>query len=104
MKSFLDSSLCEEIRAQMRTAAFEDGHVKTLDKGYTVDMDARRAWVAQIPIAYSYMIRDRLEELRPALETHFAVEVKYQEKPQFLLYEPGGHYAPHRDVPVEEAE
>jgi SM-20-related protein len=100
-RGFLDPSLCEEMRAQMKTHASEDGYVKTAAEGYTVDMNVRRTRVAQVPVDYAYMIRDRLEELRPAIEDHFAERLKLQEKPQFLFYEPGGHYAPHRDIPSE---
>jgi SM-20-related protein len=103
-KDFLDASLCEEIRAQMKTQAYEAGHVKTADKGYVVDVSVRRTRVAHVPVDYAYMIRDRLEELRPAIEDHFTEPLKLQEKPQFLFYEPGDGYAPHRDIPSEPVE
>ena len=102
-KDFLDASLCEEMRAQMKAQASEAGYVKTADS-YVIDMNVRRTQVADVPIDYAYMIKDRLEELKPAIEDHFTEHLKLQEKPQFLLYEPGGHYAPHRDVPSEQVE
>ena len=103
-KDFLDASLCEEMRAQMKMQASEAGYVKPADKGYTVDVNVRRTWVAQVPVDYAYMIKDQLEELKPAIEDHFTEQLRLQEKPQFLLYEPGGHYAPHRDVPIAQVE
>lgn len=102
-KDFLDASLCEEIRAQMKAQASEAGYVKTTDS-YVVDLNARRTQVADVPIDYAYMIKDRLEKLKPAIEDHFTEHLDLQEKPQFLLYEPGGHYAPHRDIPSEPVE
>lgn len=103
-KNFLDDSLCEEMRAQMKTQASEAGYVKPADRDYTVDMNVRRTWVARVPVDYAYMIKDRLEELKPAIAEHFIEHLSLQEKPQFLLYDPGGHYAPHRDVPIEQVE
>lgn len=103
-KGFLEASLCEELRAKMKTQAFEAGHVKAADRGYTVDTSVRSARVVQVPVDYAYMIKDRLEELRPSIEDYFTVNLRLQEKPQFLLYTPGGHYSPHRDVPVGQVE
>ncbi|MGA9772904.1 MAG: 2OG-Fe(II) oxygenase [Blastocatellia bacterium] len=103
-KGFLDASLCEEICAQISAQASEAGSVKAADRGYTVDANVRRTRVANVPVDYAYMIRDRLDELTPAIEAHFTERLGPQEKPQFLLYEPGGHYAPHRDIPVEPVE
>lgn len=102
-KDFLDASLCEEIRAQMKMHTSEAGYVKTADR-YIVDTNVRSTRVADVPVDYAYMIKDRLEEMKPAIEGHFNERLKLQEKPQFLLYEPGGHYAPHRDIPTEQVE
>lgn len=103
-RGFLDESLCDDIRARMESDPSEAAYVKTLESGDYVDEDVRRTRVAQVPDDYAYVIRDRLDELKPALEAHFDVRLKLQEKPQFLLYEPGGHYALHRDIPSEEIE
>lgn len=46
-------------------------------------------------IDYAYMVRDRLDQSKSALEAHFKLSLKLQGKPQYLLYEPGGDYAPH---------
>ena len=104
MRHFLDASLCEEIRAQMNTQAHEAGYVKTAESGYIVDRNVRRTQIANIPVNYAYTIRDRLEALRPAIENHFAEQLSSQEKPQFLLYEPGDGYLLHRDIPSERVE
>jgi SM-20-related protein len=103
-RHFLDASFCEEIRAQMNTQAHEAGYVKTAESGYIVDLDVRRTQIAHVPVGYAYAIRDRLEALKPAIENHFAEQLSFQEKPQFLLYEPGDGYALHRDVPSEQVE
>lgn len=103
-KGFLDASLCEKIIAQMEEQPSEAGYLITSDKGDVIDTGLRSARLSDIPIDYAYMIRDGLEELKPLLEDYFDLRLDSQEKPQFLLYEPGGHYAPHRDVPSEEFE
>jgi len=103
-REFLDASLCEEIIAQMESHPSEAGYLKTSDRGDVIDLKLRSAHLSDVPIDYAYLIRDRLEELKPDLENHFNLELKSQEKPQFLLYEPGDHYAPHRDIPSEEFE
>ncbi|HYP28844.1 MAG TPA: 2OG-Fe(II) oxygenase [Blastocatellia bacterium] len=103
-KGFLDAPLCEEIRAEMASHPSEAGYVKTADRGDFVDESLRRASLAQMPEGYAYMVRDRLDELRTDLEAFFNLRLESQEKPQFLLYETGGHYAPHRDVPAEPSE
>lgn len=103
-KGFLDVSLCEELIAQMESTPSEAGYLKTSDRGDIADSNLRSARLSGISIDYAYLIRDRLEELKPDLEDYFDLKLKSQEKPQFLLYEPGGHYAPHRDVPSEQSE
>lgn len=101
-KDFLDDSTCEEIIAQMQSNPSEAGYLKNSDKGDFVDENMRNVRMVDVPINYAYMIRDQLEELKPALESYFGMQLKSQEKPQFLFYGPGGHYAAHRDVPTEQ--
>jgi predicted 2-oxoglutarate/Fe(II)-dependent dioxygenase YbiX len=101
-KDFLDASLCEEMRARMESDPSEAGYIKTLERGESIDLNVRRTRVVQVPVEYAYIIRDRLEELKPDLESRFQRRLTLQEKPQFLLYEPGSYYAPHRDVPTEQ--
>jgi predicted 2-oxoglutarate/Fe(II)-dependent dioxygenase YbiX len=98
---FLEPSLCDEIRAQMDSCPVEPAYVKTLGEGDILDEKIRSARLKQVSLELACMIRDRLEELRPDLETHFRMPLSLKEKPQFLSYEPGGHYSAHRDVPSE---
>ena len=102
-RGFLDRSLCEDIRGLMESRPSEKAYVKSLERGDFVDENLRNTQVVEIPIEFARTIRDRLDELIPALETYFNIPLTLQEKPQFLLYGPGGCYKAHRDVPTEPA-
>jgi SM-20-related protein len=103
-RGFLDEGLCDEIRSRMESHPYEAAAVKSLASGEYVDETVRRTQVARVPIDYAYTVRDRLDQSKSALEAHFKLSLKLQEKPQFLLYEPGGHYAMHRDIPSEQVD
>jgi predicted 2-oxoglutarate/Fe(II)-dependent dioxygenase YbiX len=103
-RGFLDRSLCEEIRALMESHPSEKAYVKSLETGDFVDEKLRNVQVVQVPIDFARMIRDRLDELTPRLESYFGLHLKLQEKPQFLLYDAGGCYKAHRDVPTDPGE
>jgi SM-20-related protein len=103
-RGFLDAPVCDDICSRMESHPYEAAAVKSLATGDYVDETVRRTCVAQVPIDYAYTVRDRLDQSKSALEAHFKLSLKLQEKPQFLLYEPGGYYAMHRDVPSEQVD
>jgi hypothetical protein len=81
---FLEPSLCVEIRAAMDSCPVEPAYVKTLGEGDILDEKIRSARLKQVSLELAYVIRDRLEELRPDLELHFKMPLSLEEKPQFL--------------------
>jgi SM-20-related protein len=103
-RRFLDASICEEIRDAMESHPSEMAYVKSVDRGDFVDERLRSARIMQVPISFATMIRDRLDELKSGLEAYFKVLLTDQEKPEFLLYTPGGCYAAHRDIPEQPTE
>jgi len=59
--------------------------------------EVRDTKVAMLDRAHAQAVRTRLEELKPRLAEHFGFALKASQDPQFLIYEPGGHYKRHRD-------
>jgi SM-20-related protein len=103
-RGFLDYSLCEEIRGLMESHPSERAYVKSVEKGDFIDEKLRNVQIVQVPTDMARMIRDRLGEQIGRLEAYFGTPLPVQEKPQFLLYGPGGCYKAHRDVPTDAGE
>ena len=97
-QSFLDSTLCRKLRAEMAAARKEPGAVGTSPR---VDFKIRRVSEATVSTETRRLIRDRLRSLRPALAHHFHARLADFEDPLFHVYRPRGFYGPHYDRMIE---
>jgi SM-20-related protein len=96
VKDILEAELCARLRAEMCLLSGSPAMVGGAATG-TVDEDVRRASCVEVSSQTKSLIKERLSDLRPRLESHFKIALKGFEKPQFLVYREGCFYTPHRD-------
>ena len=94
---FLDATECEQIVSEMRAAARSLASVRTTGSNYEVVTSVRSArWVEVSPQTVA-LAEERLQGVLPAIERHFSVKLQGIQPPQFLAYQEGDFYSPHRD-------
>jgi hypothetical protein len=90
VNDFLDAELCARLRAEMSTGSVSAATLERKAYGVVghgvVDEDVRRAGVAEVSADSKLLIRARLTDLLPRLESHFNLALKMFEAPQFLTY------------------
>jgi predicted 2-oxoglutarate/Fe(II)-dependent dioxygenase YbiX len=96
VKDLLEAELCARLRAEMCLQSGSPAAVGGAAAG-TVDEDVRRASCVEVSSQTKSLIKERMADLRPRLESHFKIALKGFEKPQFLVYRERCFYAPHRD-------
>ena len=98
VKGFFDAELSARFRCEMLSSKLS---AATLVEGYTsverVKVNTRKTMNAEVPAATAEFVRERLRALKPKLEEHFELPLYDCEKPQFLLYQEGDYFLPHRD-------
>jgi len=96
VKDFLDAGHCSTLRSEM---ALQPGSPATVGGAVDeiVNEDVRRARWVKVPAQLKSLIKERLLDLQPRLESHFKITLTGVEKPQFLVYREGCFYSPHRD-------
>jgi SM-20-related protein len=96
VKDLFDAELCARIRAEMRLAGGEPAAVYR--KGaVSIDENRRKTTRMDVgPPTISY-VGERLQGLKPALESHFNLVLTGCETPQFLVYREGHYFRPHHD-------
>ena len=98
VKDFYDAGSCASLRAE--AAACEHEPVTVVD-GYSfnerVKDHVRRTKEARVSKRARSLVRARLVELRPDIERHFGLALGGCEQPQFLVYQAGDYFRPHRD-------
>ncbi|MGB2712154.1 MAG: 2OG-Fe(II) oxygenase [Conexibacter sp.] len=92
----VDSALLERLRAAMTTAASEPAEV-VIDSQQRVVERARRTRSVDVPDELATLTRQRLDGLRPRLESRFSTRLASCEQPQFLRYEVGDRFLAHQD-------
>ncbi len=97
VRNFFDAELCRQLRDEMRVSSGSPATVREADGAFTVDPFARRVTYLQVPDAAVALATERLLALRPRIEAHFGTPLAGCERPQFLFYQVGDHYRPHRD-------
>jgi SM-20-related protein len=96
IRDFLDAEACAMLRAEMLAAEVSPATIGT-KAGEVVDEDLRRAGISKVPADSKSLIKSRLSDLQPRLESHFNLALKNFERPQFLIYSQGGFCTHHRD-------
>ncbi len=95
-KDFFDAEWCARIRSGMRAAT---GSQATVHKRGTdfVDEKKRSTKRVEVDAATMSFAEERLQGLKPVLETHFNLVLLGCERPQFLVYREGDFFRPHHD-------
>ena len=94
VKDFLDARSCAQLRADLSVARTSKA---TIEHGKVDESFRRTSWAEDFAESAD-LVGSRLSLLRPELERHFNVALTGFEEPQFLIYQEGGFYRPHRDV------
>jgi len=100
VKDFFDAELCARLRLEARSSS---GVAAKVRKGNseTVDEMVRKTNRTQMSAATTRIVQTRLLDLKPQLERHFEITLYGCETPQFLRYEPGYFFGPHKDVAAD---
>jgi predicted 2-oxoglutarate/Fe(II)-dependent dioxygenase YbiX len=98
-RDFLDASICRQVREEMSRAGSKVATVGATEgeEDEAVDEEYRRTKMAQLSGSTRSRVEERLLELKPELEAHFAVELGRCQTPQFLIYREGDFFRPHTD-------
>jgi SM-20-related protein len=81
----------------MKAASLKMG--KVYSNGGIVDDNVRKACDALVADETVRAIRKRLLDIKPDLEEHFRIPLSNEcHGPDFVTYQPGGFFAPHKDV------
>lgn len=95
-RGFLDPELC----ATLRSAAFAAPRVASVvthEDGETLVDEVRRSVKAEVAPSTSELVESRFVALMPEMERHFAVSLHGWQPLQFLIYQEGDMFGPHRD-------
>jgi SM-20-related protein len=97
VKTFLDSSTCANIVAEMTTAQGDAATVYGKASSGIVDQNVRQTLRLQPSHATRVLITKRLLDHKHAFEQHFDVALSECEEPQFLRYRIGDFFVAHQD-------
>jgi SM-20-related protein len=99
VEAFLEAETCSDLRSSCASSRFERGSVIGDDDAQgVVDECVRLVSRAVVSPEILRAMKRRLTTLLPELEKHFAVSLNGLEGPEFLVYDPGCFYTPHRDA------
>lgn len=95
--AFFDARECEALLSELR--ASNEGAATVYDRDAPGSVDERVRRTARLAPSRETveLVRRRLNELIPALESHFRVTLSECEEPQFLRYDVGGFFVAHQD-------
>jgi SM-20-related protein len=95
-KSFFDTELCERIRREMYTAGGIPGRYVKGDK-ILYDDKVRKTRQKRVSDETVSFVKERLLEVKPLLESHFAKVLSGCQDPVLLYYKKGDFFLPHYD-------
>jgi SM-20-related protein len=96
-KDFFDAELRAELLSEARSAANTPATVGIKGDTYAVDESVRSTKLAEVSEATRSFVKERLLDLKPALERHFDMTLSDCQEPQFLVYREGDFFHPHQD-------
>ena len=96
VKEFLDAELRARLRLEMRSASSTPATISRA-KGDVVIESMRHTNSTHVSAEAEALLEARLLTLKPRLEKHFNLPLRGWQTLQFLHYQPGGFYRPHRD-------
>jgi SM-20-related protein len=96
-EAFLSPDECRTLAASMLADHGVEATVFGESSAGTVADDVRRAWEVTVAADEGMRVQDRLQRLRPALETHFAIALGTPDEASFVRYPQGAFYRAHCD-------
>ena len=103
VEDFLDADLCSRIRGEARATGHKPATVSSPDRDGYCDETCRRTLEADVGSETRALLRCRIQEIKPRLESYFRVSLEWVEEPQFLVYQQGSFFAAHYDSATDEA-
>ncbi len=98
-EDFLSADSCSALRSEMDASAFEKATVIRDGQEGFLDEESRKVLVARVGKETQRSVRERLRGVKQSLEEHFRVSLNSKcQGPDFLIYQAGGFYRPHRDA------
>jgi SM-20-related protein len=95
---FLDAEACRELREAVRSGSWRAGTVGSVEgTDFSVDASVRSVRWVNVGETMAANVRERLLNVKPAVEDHYHLALTGCEPLQFLAYGVGDHYKPHRD-------
>src|SRR5579872_1954426 len=95
---FLDEPSCQKLIGIIAAAPKRRGLINAVTGAKRVDEDRRSVGDAKVPKAETARLQQSLLDLKPDLETHFAMPLVWGgEGPDYLAYQTGDFFKPHRD-------
>jgi predicted 2-oxoglutarate/Fe(II)-dependent dioxygenase YbiX len=96
---FFDEDACRAIVEEMEAAKATEGEVVRVsaDGAARLAADSRRVRDVEVSSATVQAFVERVREVRGDIASHYGVELKRFEHPQFLTYREGDFFAAHRD-------
>jgi SM-20-related protein len=98
IREFLEAQLCAKFRSEIRSVIHTPMRVVEGDtfqeKVKESVRSTKHAEISAVPVSE---VADRLLAMKPRLENHFDLALAGCEKPEFLVYNEGDFFLPHRD-------
>jgi SM-20-related protein len=95
---FLDPEACRELREAVRSGSWRAGTVGNVEgTDFSVDANVRSVKWVNVGETIASNVRERLLNVKSAVQDHYHVLISGCEPLQFLAYGVGDHYRPHRD-------
>ncbi|HKU73489.1 MAG TPA: 2OG-Fe(II) oxygenase [Pyrinomonadaceae bacterium] len=94
---FLEPSLCDEIVAEMKTAAGSAATVYGSSVSGAINESVRRTFRVKPSDETAALVIQKLLTLKESIEKHFDLVLNECEDPQFLRYREGDFFVAHQD-------
>ncbi len=97
LEGFLDRPTCELIKAEMREGGDARARVYDREWNYLERPSLRSALQVEVGDGTDALIRAKLMDMRPALSSHFDLELNDCQALTYLVYKSGDFFQPHKD-------
>jgi SM-20-related protein len=98
-ENFFETAMCDHICGEIGKASFEKGTITGSGSSEgELDETRRKVLSANVEEGTDFLVKQKLLEIKPRLEDHFRVSVSGCQGPNFLRYDQGAFYIPHRDA------
>jgi SM-20-related protein len=96
VKDVFNAEVCRQLRTEMQTAQHVPATI-VKDSNYVINEGARKTDLAQVSVATSSFVQNRLFELKPVIASHFNLTLNGCQPPKLLVYKTGYFFLPHVD-------